>query len=81
MVEVLGGWGKELQDFWKELLQQLDVEAKECGEDKISDTFAAKWLPKIAVSIQRGNALAIIHRARSGRATAGRASGGKRPHY
>ena len=44
----------------------MDVEAKECGVDKISDTFAAKWLPKIAVSVQRAwHALAIIHRARS----------------
>ena len=68
--------------FWKDLLQQMDVEAEECGEDKISDSFAAKWLPKIfAVSVQRGNALAIIHRARSDRVAAGRATGGKRPHY
>ena len=59
MVEVMGGWGKELQDFWKDLLQQMDAEADACGEDKISDSFAAKWLPKIAVSVQRGNALAI----------------------
>ena len=57
------------------VLQQMDVEAKECGEDKISDTFAAKWLPKIASSEcqQRGNALASIHRARSDRAAAGTA--------
>ena len=38
------------------LVKQMDAEAEECGEDKISDTFAAKWLPKIAVSVQRGNA-------------------------
>ena len=82
VVEVrMGGWGKELQDFWKDLLQQMGVEAEECGEDKISDTFAAKWLPKTAISVQRGNALAIIHhRARSDRVAAGRATGGKRPY-
>ena len=59
----------------------MDEEADACGEDKISDSFAAKWLPKIAVSVQRGHALAIIHRARSDRVAAGRATGGKRPHY
>jgi len=81
VVEVMGGWGKELHMFWKDLLLQMDEEAEACGEDKISDSFAAKWLPRIAVSVQRGNALAIIHRARSDRAAAGRATGGKRPHY
>ena len=78
---VVGGWGKGLQDFWEGPLQQVGVGAEGCGGGKIPDSFAAKWLPKIAVSVQRGNALATTHRARSGRVAAGRATGGKGPHY
>ena len=65
----------------------MDEQAREYGEedDNMSSQFADTWLPRIAASIQRGNALALaITRAPQQeryRVAVGCSTGGRRPFY
>ena len=78
MVEALGAWGTELEEYWRRILDAVEEEAEEWGEKHIASQFANRWLPRLSVSVQRGNALAIIHRCRRDRVAAGRSTGGRR---
>ena len=78
VVEALGAWGPELEEYWKKILAIMEKEAEEFGEKHIASQFANRWLPRLSVSVQRGNALAIIHRCRRDRVAAGRSTGGRR---
>ena len=59
----------------------MAAEAQEAGEmeDTAASSFANSWMPRLAVGLQRGNALANIHRCRRDRVAMGRSSGGRRP--
>ena len=77
-MEALGAWGPELEKYWKKILAIMEKEAEEFGEKHIASQFANRWLPRLSVSVQRGNALAIIHRCRRDRVAVGRSTGGRR---
>ena len=83
VVEAVGAWGSEMQEWWQAVLGTLAAEAQEAGEmgDSAASQFANSWLPRLAVGLQRGNALAIIHRCRRDRVAMGKSSGGRRPRY
>jgi hypothetical protein len=66
----------------KAVLGSMAAEAQEAGEMEAhtaASSFANSCLPRLAVGLQRGNALAIIHRCRRDRVAMGRSSGGRRP--
>ena len=70
-----------MEELWHAVLGAMDEEAREYGEEHAASHFANVWMPRISASIQRGNALAVIHRCRRDRAAMGRSTGGRRPHY
>ena len=81
VLEVYGSWGEEFRTYFEQMLGIIAdaEEGKEEGDEWRAARFADYWQKRISVTLQRGNALAIIHRVRCDKVRAGTAVMGRRP--
>ena len=65
ILEVFGTWGAEAEARLHRLAAIVQQEGDQVGDQWAGARFTQRWLQRLGVRLQRGNALALIRRARS----------------
>ena len=65
ILEVFGTWGEEARGRLESLAKIVQAEGEQLGDRFAGSRFIQRWQQRIGVTLQRGNAVALIRRSRA----------------